>query len=110
MLRRGPTCSRGKPGKTRTQVLNRDRIDIYDMDRRLSRPRPMSTYHLGVVPRQQIDRPTLTTGKEVVRDNLEESPLEGSGRREMFEKSFQGLLPEEEGLTTVKRAMYCNVV
>ena len=29
------------------------------MDRRLSRPRPMSTYHLGVVPRQPIYHPTI---------------------------------------------------
>ncbi len=30
------------------------------MDRRHSRPRPMSTYHLGVVPRQHIDHPAST--------------------------------------------------
>ncbi len=42
------------------------------------------------------------TGKEVLRDNLEGSPLEGSGRVETFEKSSGGLPPEEEGRTTTK--------
>ncbi len=43
------------------------------------------------------------TGKEVLRDNLGESPLEGSGQKEMFEKSSGRLPPEEEGLTTMKK-------
>ncbi len=43
------------------------------------------------------------TGKEVLRDNLEKSPLDGSGRRETLEKSSGGLPPEEEGLTTMKK-------
>ncbi len=43
------------------------------------------------------------TGKEVLRDNLEKSPLEGSGHRETSEKSSGRLPPEEEGLTTMKK-------
>ncbi len=39
-------------------------------------------------------------GKEVLRDDLKGSPLEGSGQVETFEKSSEGLPPEEEGLTT----------
>ncbi len=39
--------------------------------------------------------------KEVLWDNLEKSPLEGSGQRETIEKSSEGLPPEEEGLRTM---------
>ena len=50
--------------------------------------------------RSRHQRDERATRKEVLRDNLEESPLEGSGQVETIEKSSQGLLPEEEGLMT----------
>ncbi len=53
--------------------------------------------------RSRRQRDERATRKEVLRDNLEGSPLEGSGRVETFEKSSQGLPPEEEGLTTTKK-------
>ncbi len=53
--------------------------------------------------RSRHQREERATRKEVLRDNLEESPLEGSGRVETIERSSSGLPPEEEGLTTRKK-------
>ena len=53
--------------------------------------------------RSRHQREERATRKEVLRDNLEESPLEGSGRVETIGKSSQELPPEEEGLTTRKK-------
>ena len=59
--------------------------------------------------RSRHQRDGRATRKEVLRDNLEESPLEGSGQVETIGKSSEGLPPEEEGLTTMEEEL-CTVM
>ncbi len=41
-------------------------------------------------------------------ENLKKSLLEGRGLTMTEEKSFEGLPPEDQGLTTEKKARHCN--